>query len=53
VTYSWGIGEGSANPGGIPARYLLKALIPLGFTLLLIQSVADLIRSFYAWQRAN
>ena len=52
VAYSWNIGEGSANPGGIPARYLLKALIPIGFALLLIQSVAQAIHSYYAWQRA-
>ena len=52
VAYSWNIGEGSANPGGIPARYILKGLIPLGFTLLFIQSVAELIRSAIAWQRA-
>ena len=52
VAYSWNIGEGSANPGGIPARYLLKALIPLGFALLLIQSVAELIHAWFAWQRA-
>ncbi len=52
VAYSWNIGEGSANPGGIPARYLLKALIPLGFALLLAQSVADVIRAYFAWQRA-
>src|SRR5215212_8641548 len=37
VAYSWNIGEGSANPSGIPARYLLKALIPLGFALMFIQ----------------
>jgi TRAP-type mannitol/chloroaromatic compound transport system permease small subunit len=52
VAYSWNIGEGSANPGGIPARYLLKALIPLGFALMFIQSVAELIRAYFAWQRA-
>jgi TRAP-type mannitol/chloroaromatic compound transport system permease small subunit len=53
VMYSWGIGEGSANPGGIPARYLLKALIPLGFALLFLQSLAHAIQYFYAWRRAE
>jgi TRAP-type mannitol/chloroaromatic compound transport system permease small subunit len=52
VLQSWTIREGSANPGGIPARYILKALIPLGFALLFIQSVAQLIHSYYAWRRA-
>ena len=52
VAYSWNIGEDSANPGGIPARYILKGLIPLGFALLFIQSVAQAIHSYYAWRRA-
>jgi TRAP-type mannitol/chloroaromatic compound transport system permease small subunit len=29
--------EGSADPGGIPFRFILKGCIPLGFTLLLFQ----------------
>lgn len=53
VAYSWAIGEGSANPGGIPARYILKSLIPLGFALLFIQSLAQAIHSYYAWRRAD
>jgi len=52
VAYSWSIGEDSANPGGIPARYVLKALIPIGFALLLLQSIAQAIHSYYAWQKA-
>ena len=27
----------SPDPGGLPARYVLKAAIPLGFFLLLLQ----------------
>lgn len=45
VMQSWGQGEGSANPGGIPARYILKAFIPAGFALLLLQFVAETLRS--------
>ncbi|MGX9962845.1 TRAP transporter small permease subunit [Roseomonas sp. F4] len=45
VMQSWGQDEGSANPGGIPARYLLKAFIPAGFALLLLQFVAETLRS--------
>jgi TRAP-type mannitol/chloroaromatic compound transport system permease small subunit len=52
VMQSWWIGEGSANPGGIPARYLLKALIPLGFALMVVQGVGQAIRYFLAWWRA-
>lgn len=50
VMQSWTIGEGTANPGGIPARYLLKALIPLGFALLFLQSLAQAIQYFLAWR---
>lgn len=53
VAYSWNIGEDSANPGGIPARYLLKSLIPVGFALLFLQSLAQAIQHFYAWRRAR
>jgi TRAP-type mannitol/chloroaromatic compound transport system permease small subunit len=52
VNQSWSIGEGSANPGGIPARYLLKALIPVGFVLMAVQGVGQAIRYYLAWQRA-
>jgi TRAP-type mannitol/chloroaromatic compound transport system permease small subunit len=51
VAQSWSIGEESANPGGIPARYLLKSLIPIGFALMFIQAVADAIHYFFAWRR--
>ena len=53
VAQSWGIGEGSANPGGIPWRYALKALIPIGFALFFLQSLAEAIRSFLAWRRSG
>jgi TRAP-type mannitol/chloroaromatic compound transport system permease small subunit len=29
--------EGSGDPGGLPARYILKAAIPIGFFLLALQ----------------
>jgi TRAP-type mannitol/chloroaromatic compound transport system permease small subunit len=45
VAQSWAIGEGSPNPGGLPALYLMKAMIPLGFALLLLQSLAQAIQS--------
>jgi TRAP-type mannitol/chloroaromatic compound transport system permease small subunit len=45
VAQSWEIGEGSPNPGGLPALYLMKAVIPLGFALLLLQSLAQAIQS--------
>ena len=36
---SFGMGEGSPNPGGLPARYLLKAAIPTSFALLFLQGL--------------
>ena len=40
VINSFVIGESSPNPGGLPARYLLKACIPLGFILVLLQALS-------------
>lgn len=35
-------GEGSPDPGGLPHRWLIKAAIPAGFGLLLLQGLADI-----------
>ncbi len=43
VAQSWSIGEGSANPGGIDYRYVIKAAIPVSFALLFLQSLAQAI----------
>ena len=40
---AWLFHEASPDPGGLPARWLLKAAIPLGFVLLLLQGLADAI----------
>lgn len=45
VAYSFRISEGSPDPGGLPYRFLLKAAIPAGFFLLLLQGVALILRS--------
>jgi len=45
VASSWKFGEASGDPGGLPARYILKAMIPLGFALLSVQGVSMAIRS--------
>jgi len=37
--------EGSADPGGLPFRFLLKASIPLGFMLLMLQGIANSLTS--------
>jgi TRAP-type mannitol/chloroaromatic compound transport system permease small subunit len=43
VQQAYVIDEGSPDPGGIPHRFLIKSLIPIGFALLLAQSVATAI----------
>lgn len=45
VVQSYLIGETSPDPGGLPYRFILKAMIPLGFLLLLAQSMAATLRS--------
>ncbi len=50
VAQSWVIGEGSPNPGGIGALYLMKAMIPLGFALLFLQSLAQAIQALVAFR---
>ncbi|WP_341895670.1 TRAP transporter small permease subunit [Ferrovibrio terrae] len=45
VMQSYLIGEKSPDPGGLPYRFLLKAMIPAGFLLLLVQSLAATLRA--------
>lgn len=42
---SFRVNETSPDAGGLPARYLLKAVIPFSFFLLLLQGVAAAFRS--------
>jgi TRAP-type mannitol/chloroaromatic compound transport system permease small subunit len=46
INMSWVTQETSPDPGGLPYRYLLKAMIPLGFVLVLLQGTAMSIRAF-------
>jgi len=46
VGQSFSIGEKSPDPGGIPARWFIKGLIPVGFTLLALQGIAEAIRVY-------
>lgn len=45
VTEAWAIRETSSEPGGIPAVYLLKSLVPLMAVNLLLQGIAEILRS--------
>ncbi|MEW5908496.1 MAG: TRAP transporter small permease subunit [Thermodesulfobacteriota bacterium] len=40
VLKAWTVLEGSPDPGGIPFRFIVKGLIPVGFTLLLLQGIS-------------
>lgn len=40
--------EGSPDPGGLPFRFLLKAAIPIGFGLLLLQGIAHSLAALLA-----
>ncbi len=46
ISMSWAIQETSPDPGGLPYRYILKAMIPAGFSLILLQGIALILRSF-------
>ncbi len=39
--------EGSPDPGGLPYRYLLKAAIPVGFALLMLQGIANVFSQLH------
>ena len=43
---SYVMGEGSPDPGGLPARYVLKFFIPLGFALITLQGISLGIKSY-------
>ena len=44
VESAWSIREGSPDPGGLPGRYVVKAMIPVCFGLFALQCVANAIR---------
>lgn len=45
VLQSYANNEVSPDPGGLPYRYLVKGLIPLGFILIFIQGLAVLLKA--------
>ncbi len=46
VSISFKVKEISPDAGGLPARYILKAIIPISFFLLLLQGVSVVFKSF-------
>lgn len=48
VADAWRIREGSPEPGGLPAVFLLKTLIPLMALLLALQALAEILKALAA-----
>jgi len=42
---SFELGEGSGDPGGLPYRWIIKAMIPLSFFAIALSGVAIVLRS--------
>ncbi|MBX9773677.1 MAG: TRAP transporter small permease subunit [Xanthobacteraceae bacterium] len=53
VMQAWDANEGSSNPGGLDHRYIIKSLIPIGFTLYFMQSLSEAIKSYDAFRGAK
>ena len=51
IADSWSVGEGSGMPGGIPAVYLLKAMLFVMAVLLALQALALAARSVHILRR--
>lgn len=50
VNQSFSIGEMSPDPGGIPYRWIVKGLIPIGFFLLALQGIGEFCRVVLRYQ---
>ncbi len=48
VSRSWAMQETSPEPGGVPAVFLLKSLIPAMVALLMLQGVSEVIKNLLA-----
>jgi TRAP-type mannitol/chloroaromatic compound transport system permease small subunit len=46
VSFSWSLRESSGQPGGLPAVYLIKGLIPAMAVLLLLQGISEILKGF-------
>jgi len=45
IANSWAVKEMSPDPGGLPGRYILKAMIPIGFVLLILQGTSEMFKN--------
>ncbi|QHQ35326.1 TRAP transporter small permease subunit [Algicella marina] len=53
VDSAWSIREGSPDPGGLPGRYVVKAMIPVAFGLFALQCAANAVRHAAALKGPN
>jgi TRAP-type mannitol/chloroaromatic compound transport system permease small subunit len=53
VQQAYVIDEQSSDPGGLTHRWILKALIPAGFVLLGLQSMAEIAKGIVLTRKAN
>lgn len=53
VQESWRIHEASPEAGGLPGVYLLKTLIPIMATLLILQGVANILKTLLVLRERN
>ena len=47
---SFTIRETSPDPGGLPARYLIKFAITFGIVLLLLQAIGEALKAYQQWR---
>lgn len=47
---AWQLGEQSGDPGGLPHRWIVKSLISVAFTMVMLSSVAFLLRAIARWR---
>jgi len=53
VADAWRVMEGSDSAGGLPYRFIIKSMIPIGFGLLALAAASRLIRDLYLlWHRS-
>ncbi|SLM33009.1 C4-dicarboxylate transporter, small subunit [Desulfamplus magnetovallimortis] len=45
ILASWSVREISPDPGGLPFRYALKAMVPIGFFFLILQGTSEALKN--------
>lgn len=53
VQQAYVIDEKSADPGGLTHRWILKALIPAGFVLVALQSIAEIVKNVARFRQGD